>query len=202
MDEKISLLGFISPAVERLGVPAFNFATECLHGYVNYPPINGTGYATVFPQAIGLASTFHLNLMHKVGRVISNEARALNNWYRSIGLIDIHTGLTCWAPNLNIARDVRWGRFQETYGEDPYLTARMTVAFIRALQEGDDDRYYQVIGTCKHYAAYSLDDDPPYNRYDFNAQVSSRDFQLTYLPAFRACVSEAKAHSVMCRYIP
>jgi beta-glucosidase len=124
-------------------------------GYINYPAYQGQGYATVFPQSLALAASFNVMNLHKVGRVIATEARALNNWYVSRGLVETHTGLNCWAPNINIARDPRWGRNQETYGEDPYLTSRMTVAYVKAVQ-GNHKKYYEAIATCKHYDAVSI----------------------------------------------
>ncbi|HEV2864282.1 MAG TPA: glycoside hydrolase family 3 C-terminal domain-containing protein, partial [Pyrinomonadaceae bacterium] len=179
-----------APAVERLGVPAYDWWNEALHG-VAY-----SGNATVFPQAIGLAASFDTALMLKVATAISDEARAK---YHEAIRRDNHRrfyGLTFWSPNINIFRDPRWGRGQETYGEDPYLTARLGVAFVRGMQ-GDDPKYFKTIATPKHYAVHS---GPEPERHLFDASATERDMRDTYLPAFRAAVTEGKAASVMCAY--
>jgi len=190
LEEKVSQMVFDAPAIERLDVPKYNWWNECLHG-VGY-----AGLATSFPQAIGLAATWNTSLMHQVAVASSDEARAKHHEAARQGIREIHTGLTFWSPNINIFRDPRWGRGQETCGEDPYLTARMGVAFVKGLQ-GDDPRYLKVVATPKHFAAHS---GPEPGRDRFDAKVNKRDLQETYLPAFEACVKEAKAASVMGAY--
>ncbi|MGB8645552.1 MAG: glycoside hydrolase family 3 C-terminal domain-containing protein [Anaerolineae bacterium] len=190
LEEKIGQLVNTAPAVERLGIPAYNWWNEGLHGVAR------AGVATVFPQAIGLAATWDPDLMHRVATAISDEARAKHHEFLRQGIHQIYTGLTYWSPNINIARDPRWGRAQETYGEDPYLTARMAVAFVRGLQ-GNDPRYLKLVATPKHFAVHS---GPERLRHGFNAEVSERDLRETYLPAFEACVREAQAYSIMGAY--
>jgi beta-glucosidase len=199
LEEKVLQMQSTAPAVDRLGVPAYNWWNEALHGVAQ-------GRATVFPQAIGLAASWDTDLMYRVAAVISTEARAkyhdaLNrpppaSPNPSATLPGRTAGLTYWSPNINIFRDPRWGRGQETYGEDPYLTARMGVAFVRGMQ-GNDPRYLKVIATPKHYAVHS---GPEPERHHFDARVSELDLIDTYLPAFRATVVEAKAESIMCVY--
>ena len=191
LQEKISQLGHTSDAVRRLGIPEYNWWNEGLHGVAR------AGIATVFPQAIGLAATFDDDLIHRDADVISTEFRAKYNVSRGPdGSSDWYHGLTPWSPNINIFRDPRWGRGQETYGEDPYLTARMGVAFVAGLQ-GDDPRYLKVISTPKHYAVHS---GPEATRHEVNVEASRHDMVDTYLPAFRATVVEGHADSVMCAY--
>jgi beta-glucosidase len=190
LDEKISQLMNDAPAIPRLEIPAYEWWNECLHGVAR------AGIATVFPQAIGLAATFDAELIHEMAEVISDEARAKHNQFVREGSRRRYQGLTFWSPNINIFRDPRWGRGQETYGEDPYLTARMGIAFVRGLQ-GDDPRYYKVIATAKHYAVHS---GPEPERHEFDVQPSERDLHETYLPAFRALVQEGKVASVMGAY--
>jgi len=179
-----------APAIERLGIPKYNWWNECLHG------VGRAGVATVFPQAIGLAATWNTELMYRVAVAISDEARAKHHEALRQSIREIYTGLTFWSPNINIFRDPRWGRGQETYGEDPYLTARMGVAFVKGLQ-GDDPRYLKLVATPKHYAVHS---GPEPDRHHFDARADERDLRETYLPAFKACVKEAKAVSVMGAY--
>ena len=179
-----------APAIERLGVSAYDWWNEALHGVAR------AGYATVFPQAIGLAATWDTKLMHSVADVISTEARAKHHEFLRQNQHARYEGLTFWSPNINIFRDPRWGRGQETYGEDPYLTGRLGVEFVRGLQ-GDDPKYFKVIATPKHYAVHS---GPEPERHSFDAQASERDLRETYLPAFRATIVEGKAYSVMCAY--
>ena len=188
--EKVSQMVYDAPAIERLGVPAHNWWNECLHG------VGRSGLATVFPQAIGLGATWNEDLMHQISVVISDEGRAKHHEGVRRGMRQIYTGLTFWSPNINIFRDPRWGRGQETYGEDPYLTARMGVAFVKGLQ-GDDERYLKLVATPKHYAVHS---GPESDRHHFDAVVGERDLRETYLPAFEACVKEARAASVMGAY--
>ncbi len=190
LEEKVSQMVYDAPAIERLGIPKYNWWNECLHG------VGRAGVATVFPQAIGLAATWNPDLMHQIATVISDEARAKHHEAARRGIREIYTGLTFWSPNINIFRDPRWGRGQETYGEDPYLTARMGVAFVKGLQ-GDDPRYLKLVATPKHYAVHS---GPEPERHHFDAQVSEQDLRETYLPAFEACVKEAGAVSIMGAY--
>jgi beta-glucosidase len=143
LEEKVSQMGSAAAAIPRLNVPAYHYWNEGLHGVAR------AGYATMFPQAIGMAATWDASLLHSIGGVISTEARAKNNEALCHNVHDIYTGLTFWSPNINIFRDPRWGRGQETYGEDPYLTATLGVSFIEGLQ-GSDPRYFKVIGTPKH----------------------------------------------------
>jgi len=188
--EKISQMVFDAPAIERLDIPKYNWWNECLHG------VGRAGVATLFPQAIGLAATWNPDLMHRIATATSDEARAKHHEAARRGIREIYTGLTFWSPNVNIFRDPRWGRGQETYGEDPYLTASMGVPFIKGLQ-GDDPRYLKVVATPKHYAVHS---GPESDRHHFDARVGEQDLWETYLPAFEACVREAKAASVMGAY--
>jgi len=190
LEEKVSQMMNAAPAIERLGIPAYDWWNEALHGVAR------AGYATVFPQAIGLAATWDTKLMHDVADVISTEARAKHHEFIRNNQHARYQGLTFWSPNINIFRDPRWGRGQETYGEDPYLTARMGVEFVRGLQ-GNDPRYFKVIATPKHYAVHS---GPEPERHAFDAIASERDLRETYLPAFRATIIEGKAYSVMCAY--
>ncbi|HJQ30740.1 MAG TPA: glycoside hydrolase family 3 C-terminal domain-containing protein [Pyrinomonadaceae bacterium] len=190
LEEKVSQMMNAAKGVERLDIPEYEWWNEALHGVAR------AGIATVFPQAIGLAATWDTELMHSVADAISTEARAKHNEFVRRGERGRYKGLTFWSPNINIFRDPRWGRGQETYGEDPYLTARMGVAFVRGLQ-GDDPRYLKVVSTAKHYAVHS---GPEPERHGFDAKASERDMQETYLPAFRALIVEGRAEGVMCAY--
>lgn len=190
LTEKISLTVHQAPAIERLGIPEYNWWNECLHGVAR------AGIATVFPQSIGLAATFHPTLVHRVATAISDEARAKFNVARKLGNRGQYFGLTFWTPNINLFRDPRWGRGQETYGECPFLTARLGVAFIRGLQ-GDHPRYLKTAACAKHYAVHS---GPEPARHRFNAVVNQRDLRESYLPHFRAAVQEAKVEAVMGAY--
>ncbi len=193
LEEKVAQMGNEATPIQRLGVPQYNWWNEALHGVAR------AGIATVFPQAIGLAATWNTDLMGQIASVISDEGRAKHHEAvrrNSGGASMLYEGLTFWSPNINIFRDPRWGRGQETYGEDPYLTARLAVSFIRGLQ-GDDPHYFKTIATAKHYAVHS---GPENLRHSFDAQVSQRDLRMTYLPAFKACMTEAKAYSIMGAY--
>jgi beta-glucosidase len=190
LEEKISQMVFDAPAIPRLGIPAYNWWNECLHG------VGRAGLATVFPQAIGMAATWNPELIHQAATAISDEARAKYHAAIRQGRHDWYWGLTFWSPNINIFRDPRWGRGQETYGEDPYLTSRMGVAFVRGLQ-GDNPQYLKVAATPKHYAVHS---GPEHARHHFDAHTSEEDMRRTYLPAFKACVQEGRAESVMGAY--
>jgi len=190
LDEKVSQMLYDAPAIERLGIPAYNWWNEALHGVAR------AGRATVFPQAIGLAATWDTDLMFRVATVISDEARAKHNDAVQHERRGIYEGLTFWSPNINIFRDPRWGRGMETYGEDPYLTGRLGVDFVKGMQ-GNDPHYLKTVSTPKHFAVHS---GPEPDRHVFDAVVDERDLRETYLPAFRATIFEGKAQSIMCAY--
>jgi len=190
LSEKVSQMRYDAPAIERLGIPAYNWWNECLHGVAR------AGEATVFPQAIGMGATWNAPLLFDVGTVISDEARAKHHRFIKEEKRGIYQGLTFWTPNINIFRDPRWGRGQETYGEDPYLTGRMGVNFIKGLQ-GDDSKYLKVVATAKHFAVHS---GPEKSRHEDNYHTSDKDLKETYLPAFEAAIKEANVQSVMCAY--
>jgi beta-glucosidase len=189
LEEKASQLVNQARAIPRLGVPAYDWWSEALHGVA----VNGT---TEFPEPIGLAATFDVPRIHEMATAISIEGRVKHAQDERAGHSNIFEGLDFWAPNVNIFRDPRWGRGQETYGEDPFLTARMAVAFVTGMQ-GDDPRYYRVISTPKHFAVHS---GPEPTRHFADVDVSKHDQEDTYLPAFRAAVVEGHAGSVMCAY--
>lgn len=195
LEEKVSQMAYDSPAIERLGIPKYNWWNEVLHGVAR------AGVATVFPQAIGLAATWDTSLIAEIATVISDEARAKHHEFARQGYREIYAGLTAWSPNVNLFRDPRWGRGQETYGEDPYLTSRVSVTFVRGLQGEDDPRRpegrLKLVATPKHLAVHS---GPEISRHEFNAVVSERDLRETYLRAFEACVKEGRAASVMGAY--
>jgi beta-glucosidase len=190
LEEKVSQMQDRAPAIPRLHVPQYFWWNEGLHG------VAFSGYATNFPQVIGMSATWDTDLVHKMAQTISTEARAKYNQAIRNGDHEMFFGLTFWAPNINIFRDPRWGRGQETYGEDPFLTGRMAVAFVSGMQ-GNDPKYLKVVSTPKHYAVHS---GPEPLRHSFNVDVSPHDLEDTYLPAFRAAVTEAHAQSVMCAY--
>ncbi len=189
LEEKAQMMLYNSPAIERLGIPAYNWWNECLHG------VGRAGKATVFPQAIGMAATFDENLIFQVATAISDEARAKHYAALRKGNRQQYTGLTFWTPNINIFRDPRWGRGQETYGEDPLLTGRLGSAFVHGLQ-GNDPKYLKASACAKHYVVHS---GPEKTRHEFNAIPAEIDFRETYLPAFKALV-DAGVESVMCAY--
>jgi beta-glucosidase len=190
LEEKASQMRDRAAAIPRLGVPAYDWWNEGLHG------VAFAGWATNFPQVIGMAATWDTPLVHREAEVISTEARAKYNEAMRQNDHEMFFGLTFWAPNINIFRDPRWGRGQETYGEDPFLTGRMAVAFVTGMQ-GDDPRYLRVVSTPKHFAVHS---GPEPLRHGFNVAISAQDLEDTYLPAFRAAVAEGHAQSVMCAY--
>lgn len=190
LEEKVAQTLHRSPAIERLGIKAYNWWNEALHGVAR------AGTATVFPQAIGMAATFDEDLMEKVGDAVSTEARAKFNMQQEGKDTDIYKGLTFWAPNVNIFRDPRWGRGQETFGEDPYLSGRLGVRYIEGLQ-GHDENYLKAAACAKHMAVHS---GPEEVRHEFDVHVSEQDLRETYLPAFEACVKEAKVEAVMGAY--
>ena len=190
LEEKVSQMLYYSSAIGRLGIREYNWWNECLHGVAR------AGIATVFPQAIGMAASFNQDLLFRVAQVIADEARAKYNMFVEHEDRGIFKGLTFWTPNINIFRDPRWGRGQETYGEDPYLTGRLGVAFINGLQ-GDHPRYLKAAACAKHYAVHS---GPEPKRHEFDAVVNEKDLRETYLPAFRDAVKEAKVEAVMGAY--
>ena len=190
LEEKVSQLNYDAPAIERLNIPAYNWWNECLHG------VGRAGLATVFPQAIGMAASWNKHLLGEVGQVISDEARAKFNKFQELGKTDIYYGLTFWTPNINIFRDPRWGRGQETYGEDPFLTGELAVPFIEALQ-GNDPNYLKLVATSKHYGIHS---GPEHSRHSINLDVDNIDLWETYLPAFEKTVKKANVASIMCAY--
>lgn len=189
IEEKASQLTYDSPAIKRLKVPAYNWWNEALHGVAR------AGTATSFPQAIGLAAMFDEDFLRKIGDVIAEEGRAKYNEAAKHGDRDIYKGLTFWSPNVNIFRDPRWGRGHETYGEDPYLSGRLGVAFIKGLQ--GEETVMKAAGCAKHFAVHS---GPENQRHVFDAEVSEKDLWETYLPAFQMCVQEGNVESVMGAY--
>lgn len=189
IEEACMQLRFDAPAIPRLNIPEYNWWNECLHGVAR------AGMATVFPQAIGLGATFDSNLFTEIGEVISTEARAKYNEHSRLGDRDIYKGLTFWTPNVNLFRDPRWGRGQETYGEDPTLISDLAVPFIKALQ--GDGEYMKIAACAKHFAVHS---GPEAARHFFDAAATKKDLYETYLPQFEACVKEAQVESVMGAY--
>lgn len=190
LEEKVTQMVHKSPAIPRLGVPSYNWWSEALHGVAR------AGVATMFPQAIGMAAAFDEALMNQAAEVVSTEARAKYHEFQRKGDHDIYKGLTLWSPNVNIFRDPRWGRGHETFGEDPYLTGRLGVAFIKGLQ-GNDEKYLKSAACAKHFAVHS---GPEGERHEFDAVTSKKDLRETYLPAFRDCVKEAGVEAVMGAY--
>ncbi len=190
LEEKVYQTLHGSAEIKRLGVKAYNYWNEALHGVAR------AGVATVFPQAIGLAATFDEELLEEAADCISTEGRAKFNMQQQYGDTDIYKGLTFWSPNVNIFRDPRWGRGHETYGEDPYLTSRLGVRFINGLQ-GKDEKYMKAAACAKHFAVHSGPEDL---RHSFDARVSKKDLNETYLAAFKACVQEGKVEAVMGAY--
>lgn len=190
LEEKAAQLEDYATAIPRLGVPDYQTWNEALHGVAR------AGYATVFPQAIGMAATWNSATVQAMGDTISQEARAKYNQAQHEGNHRIFFGLTFWSPNINIFRDPRWGRGQETYGEDPFLTGRLGTAFVKGVQ-GDDPNHLRSIATSKHFAVHS---GPESTRHTVNIDPTPRDLEETYLPAFRATVTEGKVQSVMCAY--
>ena len=189
LEEKVALMQMASPAIPRLGIAPLHWWTEALHGMTH-------DTATVFPQAIGLAATWDTDLHFKVAMAISTEGRAKNFEYRANNVFNAMTGLDFWSPNINIFRDPRWGRGQESYGEDPYLSGRFAIAFVKGIQ-GDDPVYFRAIATPKHFAVHS---GPEAVREQFNAVVTDEDLYSTYLPQFEAAVKEGHAYSIMSSY--
>ena len=187
--EQASQLRYDAPAIPRLGIPAYNWWNEGLHGLAR------AGTATMFPQAIGMAATFSPELVQEMGEVTATEARAMYHACSEQGDRDIYKGLTLWTPNVNLFRDPRWGRGQETYGEDPYLIATLGIAMVHGMQQDGD--YLKVAACAKHFAVHS---GPEAVRHTFDAEVSAKDLEETYLPAFQALVEDAEVESVMGAY--
>jgi beta-glucosidase-like glycosyl hydrolase len=197
VSDKVGQLGNSAPPIMSLDIPAYQWWSEALHGLANSPGVrfgDELPYATSFPQVINLGATFDMPLVLAMAKAIATEARAFANQGQA--------GLTFFAPNINIFRDPRWGRGQETPGEDPYLTSQYVINFARGMQEGEDPRYLKTIITCKHFAVYNLENDTAkhLDRHSFNAVTSDQDLMETYFPAFQACVSEGRAKSIMCSY--
>ncbi|MBQ2332890.1 MAG: glycoside hydrolase family 3 protein, partial [Prevotella sp.] len=200
LEEKASLMMDVSPAIERLGIPHFEWWNEALHG------VGRNGFATVFPITMGMAASWDDALLYKVFTAVSDEARAKNQVAKKKGNVKRYQGLSFWTPNINIFRDPRWGRGQETYGEDPYLTSRMGLAVVNGLQGQSYDsqplsqggKYRKLLACAKHFAVHS---GPEWNRHQFNIEnLPSRDLWETYLPAFKALVQEGNVAEVMCAY--
>jgi len=190
LEEKTELMRFNSPAIPRLGIKAYNWWNECLHGVAR------SGQATVFPQAIGMAAMWDTNQMFVIANAISDEARAKYNNYQKQGKYGIYQGLTFWTPNINIFRDPRWGRGMETYGEDPFLTAETAIPFIKGLQ-GNDPKYLKLVATVKHFVVHS---GPESTRHSATVWPTDYDLFETYLPHFERSIKEGGAYSVMCAY--
>lgn len=191
VEERASQLSYQAPAIPRLGIPAYNWWNEALHGVAR------AGVATMFPQAIGMAAAFDPDLLHEAGKIVGLEARIKYNAAQRHGDCGIYKGLTLWSPNINIYRDPRWGRGHETYGEDPVLTAVCGENYIRGIQEGDDPRYLHAAACVKHIAVHS---GPEGSRHGFDSRVSPFDLNDTYLPAFEWCVKKAGVEGIMGAY--
>src|SRR6185312_6854175 len=190
LEEKVSQMNDVAPAIERLGVTEYNWWNEALHGVAR------SGLATVFPQAIGMAAMWDDSLMYRLATVVSDEARAKHQDYDRAGSHQRYQGLTIWSPNINLFRDPRWGRGQETYGEDPFLTGSLAIQFIRGLQ-GNDPKYLKTVSTVKHFAVHS---GPEPERHMFDAVVSDRDLRESYLPHVEMGIRDGGAYSLMCAY--
>ena len=193
--EKISQLVTTAIAIPRLGLPKYEWWSEALHGVAYSPGVSFGGdlpAATSFPMPINLGATFNMNLVYSIATTISTEARAFNNEGRA--------GLVFFTPNINIYRDPRWGRGQETPGEDPFLTSQYVHTLIDGLQRGDDERYLKIAADCKHFDAYDLEDWNGTDRFHFDAIVSDQDLVETFRPPFESCIRDAKVASIMCSY--
>lgn len=192
LEEKVSLMQNASPAIPRLGIKEYEWWNEALHG------VGRAGLATVFPQSIGMGASFNDSLLYEVFEAVSDEARVKSRIFGESGRLKRYQGLTFWTPNVNIFRDPRWGRGQETYGEDPYLTGQMGIAVVRGLQGPEDAKYDKLHACAKHYAVHS---GPEWNRHSFEAEnIAPRDLWETYLPAFKDLVQKADVKEVMCAY--
>ena len=190
--EKVEWLVDESNNIPRLGIPKYRWWSEALHGVMYWTRETVLPAATSFPIPLNLAASFNMKLVDRVGSTISTEARAANN--------ENQVGLNFFTPNINIVRDPRWGRGQETPGEDPFLASQYTYAMVRSLQGGDDERYLKVAATCKHFDAYDLENWNGVTRWYFDAKVSDQDLVETYLPPFESCIRDARAASIMCSF--
>jgi beta-glucosidase-like glycosyl hydrolase len=190
--EKIARLVHSAPAIPRLGLPGYSFYSEALHGLASARFGGDLPAATSFPMTMNLGATFNMTLINRMTTVISTEARAFNNEGRA--------GLSFFTPNINIVRDPRWGRADETVGEDPYLGSQYVYAYVTGLQRGDDDNYLKVAATCKHYVAYDLDGWNGTDRFHYNAKISDQDMVETQLPTFESCIRYARGASIMCSF--
>lgn len=193
--EKISQMVTTAAAIPRLGLPKYEWWSEALHGLAFSPGVSFGGNlpsATSFAAPLNLGASFNMRLVHRMGSIIATEARAFNNGG--------HAGLTFFTPTTNIFRDPRWGRGQETPGEDPFLTAQYVYALVNGLQNGEDDRYLKIAANCKAYNAYDLEEWNGTDRFHFDAKISDQDLVETYLPPFESCIRDARAASVMCSY--
>ena len=190
LQEKAEQMMHNAPAIPRLGILPYSWWNEALHGVAR------TGRATVFPQCIGLAATFDVDLMERIGTAISDEAWAKYNIAQKLENYSQYSGVTFYSPNVNIFRDPRWGRGQETYGEDPYLTSRISLGFVKGMQ-GNDPQYLKTAACAKHYVVHS---GPEALRHNFDAVPPMKDFIETYTPAFETLVKEGAVESVMCAY--
>ena len=193
--EKISQMVHAAPAIPRLGLPAYQWWSEALHGVSGSPGVHFGGdlpAATSFPMTINLGATFNMTLINRMTSVISTEARAFNNEGRA--------GLNFFTPNINIFRDPRWGRGEETVGEDPFLGSQYVYAYVTGFQQGTDARYLKAAANCKHYAVYDLENWNGTDRFHFNAKISDQDIVETQLPTFESCIRDAHAASIMCSF--
>ena len=193
LEEKATLMCDQSDAIPRLGIKKFNWWSEALHGYANNDNV------TVFPEPIGMAASFDDKLLYKIYDAVSDEARAkYNQWIQEGNENKRFLSLSVWTPNVNIFRDPRWGRGQETYGEDPYLTSRMGVSVVKGLQGPEDSKYRKLLACAKHFAVHS---GPEWSRHELNLNdINPRELYETYLPAFKSLVQDADVRQVMCAY--
>jgi len=195
LEEKVMHMITTAEGVSRLGIPTYEWWSEALHGLAYSPGVFFGGdlpAASSFPMPINLGATFDMDLVLRVASIISTEARAFNNAGQA--------GLTFFTPNINIFRDPRWGRGQETPGEDPFLTSQYVNSLIQGLQRGDDNRYLKIAANCKHFDAYDLENWHGVTRHHFDANVTNQDLTETYLPPFRTCIDDAQVASIMCSY--
>ncbi len=190
--EKTGRLGNVAYPIDHLGLPRYQWWSEALHGVMYWNLQDDLPGATSFPIPLNLAATFNMDLVHDVGSIISTEARATNN--------QDQVGLNFFTPNINIVRDPRWGRGQETPGEDPFLTSQYVYAMVQGLQEGEDKRYLKVAANCKHYTAYDLESWKGVDRFHFDAKVADQDLVETFLPPFETCIRDARGASAMCSF--
>ena len=190
--EKTGRLGNVAYGIDHLGIPTYQWWSEALHGLMYWNLQADLPGATSFPIPLNLAASFNMDLVNSIGGIISTEARATNNQNQ--------VGLNFFTPNINIFRDPRWGRGQETPGEDPFLTSEYTYAMVRGLQEGEDKRYLKVAANCKHYVAYDLEYSDGVDRFHFDAKVTDQDLVETFLPPFETCIRDSRGASIMCSF--